>query len=64
MPRPDVRRELQYYEPNDALNGLFSKKIWLVLGAGAVRKGSLSHSLFTRLIAPTEMLEQLLVTVS
>ena len=64
MPRPDVRRELQYYEPNDALNGLFSKTIWLVLGAGAVRKGSLSHSLSVRLIAPTEMVEQLLVTVS
>ena len=37
MPRPVVRRELQYYEPNDALNGLFSKTIWLVFGAGAVR---------------------------
>ena len=32
------------------LSGLFSKKTWLVLGAGAVRKGSLSPSLFTQLI--------------
>ena len=41
-----------------------------MLGAGAVRKGSLSHSLFTRLIlfghliAPTDVVEQFLVTVS
>ena len=36
----------------------FPKKIWLVLGAGAVRKGSLSHSLSVRLIAPTGVVER------
>ena len=40
------------------LSGLFSKKIWLVLGAGAVRKGSLSRSFFSRLIAPTGVVER------
>ena len=40
------------------------QKIWLVLGAGAVRKGSLSRSLFGHLIAPTGVVEQSLVTVS
>ena len=47
-----------------SLSGLFSKKIWLVLGAGAVRKGSLSRSLFSHLIAPTGVVELFLVTVS
>ena len=37
------------------LYGLFSKNIWLVVDAGAVRKESLSRSLIVHLIAPTGM---------
>ena len=41
----------------DALMVLSVSKYDWVLGAGAVRKGSLSHSLFVRLIAPTGVVE-------